>query len=242
MTTRRRLVPSAVLSAIVLVSVGALIASDPPDSKVNPQSGFVETTDSYWAGADYNVRHTISRGEGKPPIVSVLATGPEEDLGPRLAIGPAGDTWVAWWRDEAADGVFVRKRTYSSGAWDATRRVGDSSESSRHPAILNDGSQAWIVYEATVPGGTRITVAKIPDSPSPIDPLGLRTTSYAGCVDATIHSEAGHLWATWVDSGTNVGWCEYDYEASGWRAPSYESYANDSVSDARSRIRNTVLP
>lgn len=42
-------------------------------------------------------------------------------------------------------------------------------------------------------------------------------------------------------SSTDVGWSEYDYTGESWSTASYESYAEDTVADARSRIRSTVL-
>lgn len=239
--TAHQILRRTVLSAFVLAVASVLPASDPPDSKVNPQSGFIETADSYWSGSDYSVRHTIHRGEGQPPIVTALTSSGLDEMGSRLAISGSGDSWVVWWRDDTTDEVLIRKRTYSTGSWDSARRVSDASESSRGPEIVFDGSHPWVVYEATAQGGTEVSVAIIDESPDPISPLGLRVTSFAGDVDPIIQSDSGHLWVSWVDSATNVGWCEYDYQTGTWSSPSYESYTSDSLEAARARIRTDVL-
>jgi hypothetical protein len=238
---RRVFVRWVATSALAICAVTAPLASDPPDSQVNPQSGSIETVDSYWTGSHYRVRHVINPGDGQLIQVSYLTTGSIDDNAPRVAISAAGDTWAVWWRDDATDEVLIRKRTYSSGTWGAERLVSNSSENSQSPQILHDGTKPWVAYHATVQGGTKIAVAAGTDSPDPWDPLGLRTTTYAGDVDVLIHFESSHLWVTWVDSASNVGWCEYDYATSAWSSPSNESYASDNVTAARGRIRAGVL-
>jgi hypothetical protein len=46
---------------------------------------------------------------------------------------------------------------------------------------------------------------------------------------------------TWVDSSTNVGWVQYNYTNQTWSLTTDESYASDSVTAARGRIRSKVL-
>ena len=46
---------------------------------------------------------------------------------------------------------------------------------------------------------------------------------------------------TWVEDGDEVGWSEYDGGTGAWSLPGYESYAFDSVQDARDRIRSQLV-
>ncbi len=228
--------------AISLILACFLVfASDPPDSKTNPQSSYIETTDSHVVGSQYDLRLTITTENG--PVVYSFGSAAFDDNGPRLAISSGGDTWVVWWRAASTDQVLIRKLTYATGNWSSERLVSDSDEGSRHPEIVYDGATPWVAYEFDAEGGgTSIAVNGIKEDPIPIGfRTLLRTTSYAGDTDVLAYYESGHLWVTWVDSASNVGWCEYDYGTTGWSSPSFESYANDSVAAARGRVRTAVL-
>ncbi len=230
---------SVVLSLCVLVVAGLATASDPPDSGVNPKSGYVETVDSCLVGSQYKIRHTIAtNGEH---VTIAFEAGASDDVRPRLAISSGGDTWVAWWRDGSPDGVLIRKRTYSSGNWSGERVISRAGENGRNPSIVHDGTHPWVAYEASGPGETIVVVADITEDPVPVGLTDLATTSFTGDVDVQIRSESGHLWVTWIDSETNVGWCKYEYATGMWSVPGYESYANDSVGAARIRIRSGVV-
>ncbi len=227
-------------AAISLILVSSLaFGSDPPDSAVNPRSGYIETVDSFLSAGQYDVRHTITWGSGQ--VTQSFGSEAADDVGPRLVIGPEGDTWVVWWRDGVPRQVFVQKRTYSTGTWGPERQVGDPSESCSHPSIVLDGAQPWVAHEATDTSGRYIAVGAIQDDPVPMPGLRIATISYSGETDVKIDSESGHLWVTWIDSATDVGWCEYDHVTGIWSAPGYESYADDSVSAARIRIRSSVV-
>ena len=233
---RRGLVGSALA---VLICSTAL--ADPPDSEVNPQTGEIETVYSVLDGSDTDIKHSIDPGKGEPILVATLTTAAEDDLSPRLAIPASGDTWVVWWRDAATDQVLVRKHAYG-GSWAAEKLVSSEDDGSRHPEIVDDGSNPWVILESDDTGGTSVVVRAIHDDPNPWGSLVvLTTTSYTGDLDVLLDSEDDHLWATWVDSATEVGWCEYDYTSETWDSVSYDSYENDSVEDARERIRDTVV-
>lgn len=232
--------------AAVLGVVGTVLATpvqEPPDSQVNSVSGAVETADSPWSGTNYRIRHVINTGGGHLKI-TMLTSDSANNLGGRLVINSAsGDSWVAWWRDTTIDQVLVRKRNNATGAWTAERAQSGSSEGSRHPSVAFDGTKAWIGYEADATGGgTKIEAKVIEDDPAPfLTATVLATTTYTGTIDSLVQAEAGRLWMSWVDSATQVGWCQYNATTAMWSAPTFESYASDSVPEARDRIRATVL-
>jgi hypothetical protein len=232
----------AAVGSIVVVATSAVLATDPPDSKVNPVSGFIEVVDTTAVGSNDNVRHTINPGGGQSLTLFDVATDSLDDLSPRITISPSGDTWVTWWRDASTKQVLVRKKTYATGAWGSERLVSDSTASSKNPEIVHDGTNPWIAYESPTSGTTQIAVAAVIDDPEPMVPVAISSTSFGGNVDVLIHAQSsGNLWVTWVDSTTYVGWSEYSYANHFWSSPGYESYASDSIAAARARIRTTVL-
>jgi len=225
----------------VLVLAGSAVASDPPDSAINPSSGNIEIADPVWAGTNQNVDFVIQISGQKPEIQTVTDNS-LDDRRPRIAHASNGDAWVTWWRDDVTDAVLIRKRHLSDGSWDAERVLSDSQESSRSPTIVYDGTAAWVAYELDNQSNTDIAVSIVIDDP---DPVGTRvvvaTTDFTGTVAPKVHTEQGHLWVTWVDSASDVGWVEYDYASETWSLPAFESYAADTVADARDRIRDIVV-
>jgi hypothetical protein len=218
--------------------------AEPPDSVGNNVSGAIETADTPWSGTSYDVRHVINPGGGRPLIIKVLTTDSRDDLGPRMAVNSVnGDSWVAWWRHASIDQVIVRRRINATGVWTAELVQSVSTASSRHPSIAFDAGRGWIAFEVGAPGGeTRLEAKVIEDDPNPMRPATVvATTTYTGGVDAHIHAEYGRLWLTWVDSATEVGWCQYDLGTATWGAPRFDFYDIDSVSEARDRIRSIVL-
>lgn len=226
---------------------GAVLAAaspDAPDSRVNVVSGAIETVDTPWSGSNYNVRHVTTGGALNALVVTTLTTDAKDDLGARLAINTNdGDTWVAWWRDGAPDQVIVRRRVSAEGTWTPERVQSDPSVGSRHPSVAFDGTQPWVAYEADAPtGGTAIEVKMIEDDPMPfVTATVVANTEFTGNLDTLIQVESDRLWVTWVDSATQVAWSSYDTATGFWSVPSFESYATDSVAEARLRIRTTLI-
>ena len=241
----RRLIPFLVTAALT-TGAAALVApiAEPPDSLGNTVSGAIETADTPWSGASYDVRHVINPGGGRPQIIKILTTDSRNDLGPRLAVNPVtGDSWVAWWRQGSIDQVIVRKRVNATGMWSPELVQSVATESSRRPSIAFDGGRGWIAFEAGVPGEqTRLEAKVIEDEPAPFGAFTVvATTSYTGAVDAHIHAEYGRVWLSWVDSETEIGWCRYNPSSSSWGVSRFEPYDIDSVAEARARIQSIVL-
>ncbi|MBZ5640742.1 MAG: hypothetical protein LAO51_18545, partial [Acidobacteriia bacterium] len=230
-----------VLSAFALLVPLTLFASDPPAAVLDVRTGRIVTTDAYWTGSQYQVRCTITYSPGRQDAV-VVGESAYDDVDPRIALNSTSDTWVVWWRNASTGQVLVRKRTDATATWGDERQVSSGDESSEHPRIVFDGTLPWVAYEVQGANGKNIAVSAVIDDPQPI-PLRtlLGTTTYLGDLDVLIASDSGHLWVTWVNSETEIGWSEYDYGTGTWSAPSSESYASDSVDDARERIQSAVL-
>ena len=225
---------------MLLTLAGGVAASwDPPDSAVNQQSGAIEIAHPTWSGTNRDIDYVVDLGDG--PEVFPVTRHPSDDVRPRLANASNGDVWITWWRDEGTDQVLIRKRHFDTGSWDAERAVSVADESSRNPEIIHDGTHAWAAYEFDVQASIGIVVRVIIDEPDPFDePVVLAETDF-DTPDVKIHSEQGQLWVTWVDSVTEVGWSRYDYQNETWSLPSFESYLQDSVADARDRIHQQIV-
>ena len=215
-----------------------LLAADPPDSEVNPQNGYIETADTTWQNENGDVRHTVDLGGGMARSGFNVTSNTLDDLSPRLTISAEGDTWVVWWRDDTLDKVLARKHDYATRSWADETLVSGASESCRNPEITHDGTNVWAVFECDDGDDQQIVVQIINDDPNPIV---VRNTQHEGLVDSLIHLDSGALWITWVDSATDVGYSVYDGDTKTWGLPGYESYAADTVEDARERIRSSVL-
>ncbi len=238
---RRRTATLAIVALATLAarSSAAPLATDAPDSAVNPKSGKIEIADPVWSGSSQDINYVI-QGPGAAPKVQVVTADPLDDERPRLAIAASGDAWVVWWRDDVTDRVMARKRSYATGAWSAERTVSLVGESSRNPHVVHDGVQAWVAYEIDQGSGCGVGVGVITDEPDPIDCSVVAATTFSGSLDLLIHAAPGRLWVTWVDGPTTVGWSQRDAASGLWSAAAYES-AIDGVPEARARIEATVL-
>lgn len=240
---RPRGTPTAIFSTLILIAaLCGVFATDPPDSQVNPVSGYIETVSSTQVGSNYEIRHVIDPGEGGPTVVATFGHS-GDDEGPRISISSAGNTGVTWWHDAATDAVHYRWREEQTGDWSSIHQVSESNESSRNPEIIHDGYDYWIVFEFDQSGGnTGIGVNGIRDDPDPITSRTvIGSTPYGSDLDSSIHHDSGYLWATWIHSATQVGWSQYDDSEESWSTASYESYESDNVAAARGRIRSEIV-
>ena len=229
----------AVIAAIVVASAAAL-AVDPPDVHMNMMSDLIETVDATWSGSNYNVRYTQSTSEGEQTASLLLTTNAANDVDPRISSAQNGDAAVVWWRDLATDVVVYRKRSYATGAWSVERTAGAAGQSNSHPRVIYAGDKPWVAYQIQNAKNRSVGAQIIDDTPEPFTSL-VATTAYSGDLDIRLHAESGHLWLTWIDSSSYVGYSEYLYDSHYWALPAREPYAAGAVSAARSRIRNRIL-
>jgi hypothetical protein len=228
-----------VVAAVVLASAAAF-GVDAPDLRVNATAGLIETVDATWSGKDFNVRCTETTTLGLQLSSTVLTTNAANDIDPRVAIAPAGDVLVVWWRDLSKDALIYKKRSAATGAWGLERMAGVATESNSHPRIAYDGAKSWVAYEIQNSNSRSIGVQIIDDDPEPFRSI-IATTSRVADLDVQLSVEASHLWVSWIDNSRRVGYAVYDHQKQLWSAPAYEAYLDDSVAAARSRIRGYVL-
>jgi len=230
---------SFVIAALFLIPAAAFCV-DAPDVQVNAMSGFVEVVDAAWSGSNYNVRYTQAMTDGNPKGSTLLTSNAANDVDPRIAGAPSGDVVVAWWRDLKVDVVIYRKRTLSTGVWGPERTVGRTTESGSRPRVAYLGGVPCVAYQIQNSKSRSVGAQIIDSDPEPFRSI-VATTSYSGDLDIQLDAELDHLWVTWIDSTSSVGYSEYDPQTRLWALPTFEPFATDSVTAARSRIRARVL-
>jgi hypothetical protein len=226
--------------AVIGLATVAAFGVDPPDLEINSLTGLVETVDATWSGTNFNIRYSIMNGAGSLASSVLLSSNSANDLDPRIAINPSGNAYVVWWRDTPTDKILFRKRTLATGLWAGEQTVGMPSESNARPRIAIAGGSPWVAYQIQGARSRSIGAQIIADGPEPFRII-LATTSFGGDLDIQIHSVSGHLWVTWVDTSQRVGYAQYDFDKQFWLPTGYESFASDSIANARSRIQNLIL-
>ena len=236
---------TAIRTSWILATVGlaaaAQIAVDPPDVELNPATGLIEAVDATWAGNNYNVRFTEGTAAGEMTFSLSLTTHPANDLDPRIACTAKGDVVVVWWRDLTTDAIIYRKRTLGVGG--VVAREADGSRRTKAEAAR--GSSTWAARRGWPirfrrPDRGRVGAQVIEDDSEPTRTI-VATTAYTGNLDIQLTYESGHLWITWIDSASRVGYSEYNPTTLLWAAAAVESYAPDSIAAARARIRARIL-
>jgi hypothetical protein len=234
-TTRTRIVPFVSLLALLAAST---VTAAGPDLEANPVSGNVESVDLD-TDVGNRVRHTDDEGHGGERVTTLVSE--VGGLQPRIAIDRTiGNSWVVWWTDGVTDQVRYAKRDILTGSWSGEAVISPSGAQSRHPEIVHDGEFAWIAHE--IHGAeVSIAVVGITDDPEPFGSWILDTTPYTGDVDVLVHTEANHVWVTWVDSATHVGWSEWDAATESWSQSQFLSYAGSNATSIRKLIRDSIV-
>jgi hypothetical protein len=235
---------TAIRTSWILATVGLAAAAplvvDPPDVELNAATGLIETVDAMWSGSNFNVRFTEVTVAGELTYTFLLTSNSANDVDPRIACAANGDLVVVWWRDLTTDALIFRKRSLVSGTWSLEKPLGAVNESSSHPRVVYVGGKSWVVYQIQKSGTRSVGAQIIDDDSEPMRSI-VATTNYGGDLDLQITYEGGHLWTTWIDSASRVGYSEYNFTTQLWSGVAVESYGSDSVAAARARIRSRVL-
>ena len=228
-----------VVAAIVL-SAAVAFCVDAPDLQINAVSGLIEVVDASWSGSNYNVRYTQVLTNGDSKESTLLSSHSANDNDPRITSAPDGETVVVWWRDLKTDLVIYRRRTLPTGAWGSEITVGRATESGSRPRVVFSDGDYCIAYQIQNSRSRSIGVQIIDDDPEPFRAI-VATTTYTGDLDIQVDAEMNHLWVTWIDSASNVGYSEFDAQSRLWALTTFEPFGADSVQAARARIRAHVL-
>lgn len=230
---------SLVAATFSMAAAGPLIV-DPPDVELNAATGLIGTVDAAWSGTNYNVRFTETTVAGIQMYTFLLTSHSAPDVDPRIACAASGDIVVVWWRDLATDTLIYRKRSLETGAWSMEKPLGSPGESASRPRVIYVGNKAWVAYQIQKTGSRTVGAQVIEDDSEPTRSI-VASTAYTGDLDIQITYESGHLWITWIDGLSRVGYSEYNPTTLLWGAAAVESYGADSIAAARARIRSHIL-
>jgi len=227
------------LLVVSLLLSAPSLASEPPDSQLDPRTGLVHTVDSALSGADQVVRYTLDPGKGEPTAIEI--TSGHDDRSPHLVIDESSVVHVVWQREEAAD--QIRALTIEAdGSPGSERLLSDPGEDCRNPVLALDGSLPWVAYE--IHGGSTVAVAvqTITDDPDPIGPrIVIGITTFSGSAGVRLHAVDGHLWATWMDGAEAVAYSAYDPTTEAWSAVAYQDVPDGELESALQRVQADVL-
>jgi hypothetical protein len=230
---------SALLSLQFLFGAdAAALAQELPDLERNPVSTFLESVDVTNDSA-HQIRHVIDPGHGHARTVTLVST--VAGTGPHVAIETDGDSWVVWGDGATPGHLFYAKRTYSTGSWSAPMALSTSTDDSANPEIVQQGNAIRIAYDIRNGSAHTVVATGVLDTPEPIPPVDpITTVLYTGDVDIALESLSGHLWVSWADSASQVGWSESSSATGLWDLPQYESYGLGGTAVAREAIRTIV--
>jgi hypothetical protein len=240
-THRTVLLSAFVLFQFVPPAVSPLDAADQVFLAVNP---YTDQTEAVWVGTPQGapateIFHSIQTGE-QWSASTRLTNDSADDALPHLAFTSAGDRRVAWEHHAGGSTVLFSARPASGGSWSTPEMVSDGTEDARNPRVAVHDGEPFVAYESVPASGNSKIVVGRSDTPDPFSRTQVATAGSAGSPLVRICSEDGHLWVSWVDTGTELGFAEY---ANGtWGSVHTESYSGTSdIEPGRERIRALVL-
>ncbi len=222
---------------------GLVLAIGSAMQATNPVSGYLERVWEVHDGHDYEIHWAKKVGTVWTSERS-LTDNTADDTNPRLAFFADGSTAVAWKRAGSSGGrIYYLGHDYTDGWQSSAVAVSDGTRDASMPAALVFGSNAWIAWQEQATGGMRVMAGGSDGGDA--WPLGF-TVSHIGTSSlnapyAEISKSGTHLWVSWIDSSTQLGWSEYDSTNDTWSTEQHESYSGPAdIPAARARIETTV--
>lgn len=230
---------AGILLLLSLFATTRVLAGDPPDSQLDPQTGLIHTLDSKTSGSSQVIRHILDPGLGQPTVTEI--TSGHVDHSPHLAIGNDGVVEIVWQRELAADEIrAVALR--ANGTLGTERLLSETTEDSRNPDIVLFGAAPWVAYEIHGGAGVDVAVQVIVDDPDPIGPrIVVGTTAFSGDADVRIHASGGHLWTTWMDAAEVLAYAVFDAATQTWATPGHQEVVEGDVTTALNEVEGVVL-
>jgi hypothetical protein len=210
----------------------------------NPSTGRDEKVWAVFDGQDYEI-HWAEKINGSWSNELSLTSNQATDACPVLSHFSDGSTAVVWREEGTSNRLLYRARKQVSGIWtwqSAAVEITATTSALSPPWILVHDSTPWVAwseatgldFEVIVSGGSG------GGNPWPLGftPSVLDTTTYSNAIGAEVSQDGTHLWVSWIHSGDEIGYSEWDAVSSTWSTPSYEEYSGTSdISDARERVR-----
>ena len=175
--------------------------------------------------------------------ISVLTatTGVHEE-DPAITSTPSGGSKIVFWRNMPASEIWMVERTSSAAAWSVPHKVSASSDPASYPSTAMAFGKVHIGYEVTRADGTKdiIVAGRLDNNPAAsFQPEVIAHIGYTGKADVEVESHGAHLWVSWIQSATQLGWSSW--QGGIWSPVQFENYSSQSgIEDTRNLIRREV--
>jgi hypothetical protein len=177
--------------------------------------------------------------------VQFLTFDAEDEIDPRLFIGPGDETYVVWSVDGPDPRVMMTSRTTNLTAWEIPVRVSPPGEVVGRPTVAVHDGVVRVAYErtpATDPTGSRELVVRRFDADRGFLVEHVVSVPRADRLDPLLHVEAGRLWMDWKHTANRFGSAEL--VNANWTAPTQYGWSDPSWVGAESMrkiIRRNLL-
>ena len=178
-----------------------------------------------------------------PP--TVVASSPDNELDPVLAVNPAvGTVHLFYWVNDASPRVMYTQAPADLSSWAPAVQVSSVGEVACRPAtVLHDGSLR-VVYEShgQVLGSIPRQLVMATKTGSSFVSETVATTHYAGSNWPEIHGRDDVLWVEWIDADDEMAWTSRPTTGT-WGLVEIEPFTSIEMRDfhVRGNIRGLAL-
>lgn len=242
---------AAVIILLAVLAVPAGLACDGTVfQSTNPVTGNAERVCPVWDGHDYEI-YWYEQVDGTWSSGTQLTDNSADDIVPVLAFDASGSTGVVWRRSGANGRIYYRGAKLQGGThtWQSAEVAisdGARDASGAWVVFAGDGTP-WVGWHEQDASGFRTVMGGAGDGASPW-PTGFARlqaglTSFTGNLQLESRAKNGHVWLVWVDSGTELGYSEWDASAGAWGPEQHEPYSGSSdIPAAKQRVEDKVAP
>ena len=213
-----------------------------PSFNINPVTGEGECTWSRNNGGQMDIAFSET-SVGVWNDIVLLTSSAESERDPRLAFSSStGGTKIVYWLDNGSPQVFMIERNSATVPWSAPILVSDSSGPARYPSDAVAQGRVHVGYEVErAASGKDIIVSGRPENGTgPFSPEVVAHVSYGGKAEVILDQGGSKVWATWVNSDSDVGYSVFD--GTHWGVPQFWPYSSsDDIDTVRFQIRLSII-
>jgi hypothetical protein len=233
-----------VASNTALNTTGDVRNDGSPDTAYHPTTHRPYVVWAYDNGPDRDIAFSRWADDGWT-AEEFLTAGTEDELDPRVFVGPGGDVHVVWWVDGPTPYVLMTSRATHLDGWSTPVRVSPSGEMARRPTVAVHQGVVRVAYEretSNEPTVSReLVVRRLDADRGFVDEHALAVPTL-NRLDPVLHVESGRLWMDWKHSDSRFGSTERI--TAGWTAPALHTWSDPSwvgIESARRSIRRNLL-
>jgi hypothetical protein len=234
----------SVSSNEILNSSGDVRTDGPPDVVYHESTYRPFVVWAYDNGPDHDIAFSQWTDSGWS-TEQFLTFDAEDELDPRLFVGPDDEIHVVWWVDGPDPRVMWTSRATNLAAWEVPTRVSPSGETVRRPTVSVHQGVIRVAYErlpnVDPTGGRELVVRRLDADRGFIDEH-VFSVPRADRLDAVLHVQSGRAWMDWKNSDTRFASAEL--VNSSWTAPTLHGWSDPSwvgVESMRKFIRRNLL-